>query len=108
MRGVVNLCCSLCAERSRRAFYKDFVKVVEAADVILEVIDARDPLAYRCTEVEQFVRSADPNKKIVLLLNKVGDSSQPAQLLLSRTTCCQGYLLLSNLRMVVFCSNKLD
>lgn len=58
-------------ERSRRAFYKDFVKVVEAADVILEVVDARDPLAYRCTEVEQFVRSADPNKKIVLLLNKV-------------------------------------
>ena len=62
-----------CAERSRRAFYKDFVKVVEAADVILEVLDARDPLAYRCVEVEQFVRAADPNKKIVLLLNKVGE-----------------------------------
>lgn len=61
------------AERSRRAFYKEFVRVVEAADVILEVLDARDPLAYRCTEVEQFIRSADPNKKIVLLLNKIGE-----------------------------------
>ncbi len=47
--------------------------MVEAADVILEVLDARDPLAYRCLEVEQFVRTADPNKKIVLLLNKVGE-----------------------------------
>lgn len=47
--------------------------MVEAADVILEVLDARDPLAYRCAEVEQFVRAAGPNKKIVLLLNKVGE-----------------------------------
>ena len=61
------------AERSRRAFYKEFVRVVEAADVILEVLDARDPLAYRCREVEQFIRSADPNKKIILLLNKIGE-----------------------------------
>lgn len=64
--------CCLITERSRRAFYKEFVKVVEAADVILEVLDARDPLAYRATEVEAFIRSADPNKKIVLLLNKIG------------------------------------
>jgi nuclear GTP-binding protein len=49
------------------------VRVVEAADVILEVLDARDPLAYRCREVEQFIRSADPNKKVVLLLNKIGE-----------------------------------
>ena len=64
--------CVSSAERSRRAFYKEFVRVVEAADVILEVLDARDPLAYRCREVEQFIRSADPNKKIILLLNKIG------------------------------------
>lgn len=52
--------------------------MVEAADVILEVLDARDPLAYRCREVEQFVRSADPNKKIVLLLNKIGGRANQA------------------------------
>ncbi|KAL6774168.1 hypothetical protein ACKKBG_A24010 [Auxenochlorella protothecoides x Auxenochlorella symbiontica] len=56
---------------SRRAYYKDFVKVVEAADVILEVIDARDPEGGRCRDVERFVRKLDPKKKVILLLNKI-------------------------------------
>ncbi len=59
-------------EASRRAFYKEFVKVVDAADVIIQVLDARDPLAFRCAEVERFIRGKDPNKRIVLLLNKIG------------------------------------
>lgn len=58
-------------DSSRRAFYKEFVKVVEASDVILEVLDARDPLGCRCLDVERFVRQAGPNKKVVLLLNKI-------------------------------------
>ncbi len=59
------------ADRSRRAFYKEFVKVVDAADVIIQVLDARDPLACRAPEVERFVRSRGADKKLVLLLNKV-------------------------------------
>ena len=31
-------------KQTRRAFYKHLRKVVEAADVIVEVLDARDPL----------------------------------------------------------------
>lgn len=49
-----------------------FFKVVEASDVILEVLDARDPLGCRCPQVEQAVIQSGTNKKIVLVLNKIG------------------------------------
>ncbi len=60
------------ADSSRRAFYREFVKVVDASDVIIEVLDARDPAAYRSPDVERYVRAAGSNKKIILLLNKIG------------------------------------
>lgn len=52
-----------------RTYYKEFLRVVEAADVILQVLDARDPLGTRCAEVEQAVRS-QRTKRLVLVLNK--------------------------------------
>jgi predicted GTPase len=60
------------ADTSRRSFFREFLKVVKASDVILEVLDARDPLGTRCPSVEQQILSMDPNKKIVLVLNKIG------------------------------------
>ena len=54
---------------SASAFYKEVSKVIEAADVILEVLDARDPLGTRCKQMEEAVR-AFPHKRVVLLLNK--------------------------------------
>ncbi|XP_032405530.1 guanine nucleotide-binding protein-like 3-like protein [Xiphophorus hellerii] len=58
-------------ENSRKAYYREFKKVVEASDVILEVLDARDPLGCRCPQVEQAVIQSGTNKKIVLVLNKI-------------------------------------
>lgn len=56
---------------SVKAFYKDFAKVVEASDVIIEVLDARDPIGTRCKDVERFVRKMGATKRVVLLLNKI-------------------------------------
>ncbi|XP_016103705.1 guanine nucleotide-binding protein-like 3-like protein [Sinocyclocheilus grahami] len=58
-------------ENSRKAYCREFKKVIEAADVILEVLDARDPLGCRCPQVEQAVVQSGTNKKIVLVLNKI-------------------------------------
>jgi nuclear GTP-binding protein len=58
-------------DSSRRTFFREFKKVVKAADVIIQVLDARDPLGTRCQEIERQILETDPKKKIVLVLNKI-------------------------------------
>ncbi|XP_029140352.1 guanine nucleotide-binding protein-like 3-like protein [Protobothrops mucrosquamatus] len=58
-------------DSSCKAYYKEFRKVIEAADVILEVLDARDPQGCRCPQVEEAVVQAGTDKRLVLVLNKI-------------------------------------
>ncbi|OBA22005.1 hypothetical protein METBIDRAFT_39513 [Metschnikowia bicuspidata var. bicuspidata NRRL YB-4993] len=57
-------------ERSRKAYDKIFRAVVDAADVVLYVLDARDPVSTRSRAVEQAVLQAG-GKRLILVLNKV-------------------------------------
>ncbi len=50
---------------------KELRKIVAASDVVLQVLDARDPEGFRSKELERLVMS-DPNKKLVLVLTKIG------------------------------------
>ncbi|XP_065875407.1 guanine nucleotide-binding protein-like NSN1 [Euphorbia lathyris] len=58
-------------DNSDRGFYKELVKVIEESDVILEVLDARDPLGTRCVDMEKIVMKSGHHKHLVLLLNKI-------------------------------------
>ena len=57
---------------SKKDSYKELVKSIEASDVILEVLDARDPIGMRCIDMERMVLRVSPEKHLVLLINKIG------------------------------------
>ena len=54
---------------SRKAYIKILDQVIENSDVILEVLDARDPLICRNLELENKIKNN--KKKLILLLNKI-------------------------------------
>jgi nuclear GTP-binding protein len=56
-------------KNSRRAFLKELRKTVDGSDVVLQILDARDPLGTASTAVEEMVASK-ANKKFVYVLNK--------------------------------------
>lgn len=57
--------------RQNKRFKKELGQVLEASDIILEVLDARDPLGCRNREVEAKVLGMSGEKKIILVLNKI-------------------------------------
>lgn len=50
------------------------VQVIEAADVVLEVVDARDPMGTRCKQVEKAVLESVARKRLIIVVNKAGES----------------------------------
>jgi nuclear GTP-binding protein len=54
---------------SRRIF-GELYKVLDSSDVILHVLDARDPLGTKCDSVLEYLRKEKPHKQVVLLVNK--------------------------------------
>lgn len=58
------------SEQSFKQYSKELSKVIEASDVVIQVLDARDPIATRCKALEEAVISSG-RKKLVLLLNKI-------------------------------------
>jgi nuclear GTP-binding protein len=56
-------------QNSRRAYLRELRKVVESADVILHVLDARDPLGTKSKAIEDMVLS-NSRRRLVYVLNK--------------------------------------
>lgn len=58
--------------------------VMDLADVVLEVLDARDPLTYRSSHLEEYVLQRGSGVKLAFVLNKIGThvSFKPSYFLL--------------------------
>ncbi|KAH7353937.1 NGP1NT domain-containing protein [Plectosphaerella cucumerina] len=54
---------------SRRIF-NELYRVMDSSDVLLMVLDARDPLGTRCYSVEKYLRQEAPHKHLIFILNK--------------------------------------
>lgn len=51
-------------------FWRQLWRVVEKSDVVVQIVDARNPLLFRSEDLEKYVNEVDPNKQNLLLLNK--------------------------------------
>ncbi|XP_059626087.1 GTPase LSG1-2 [Cornus florida] len=50
--------------------WRQLWRVVERSDLLVMVVDARDPLFYRCPDLEAYAREIDAHKRTLLLINK--------------------------------------
>lgn len=44
--------------------------IFASSDVLVQILDARNPLLFRCEDLEDYVKEVDPHKLNLLLLNK--------------------------------------
>ncbi|XP_006453971.1 hypothetical protein AGABI2DRAFT_147333 [Agaricus bisporus var. bisporus H97] len=58
------------AKGTSRRIYGELYKVIDSSDVILHVIDARDPLGTLCESVLEYVKKEKAHKQVVLVINK--------------------------------------
>ena len=58
-------------KKEKRKFMKEFHKIIEMSDIIIEVLDARDPITSRCTEAEKILSTQTHEKKLIIVLNKI-------------------------------------
>ncbi|KAJ8378964.1 hypothetical protein AAFF_G00232580 [Aldrovandia affinis] len=56
---------------SRKFLCSELNKVISASNIIVEVLDARDPLGCRCPQLEEAVLKSEGNKKLLFVLNKI-------------------------------------
>lgn len=60
----------MAAGQSKR-IWNELYKVVDSSDVLLQVIDARDPLGTRSAHLEKYLKTEKPHKHLIFIMNKV-------------------------------------
>ncbi|KAI0865700.1 hypothetical protein F4860DRAFT_262553 [Xylaria cubensis] len=50
--------------------WRQLWRVIERSDLVVQIVDARNPLMFRSEDLENYVKDVDPSKKNLLLVNK--------------------------------------
>ena len=58
------------AKGQSKRIWNELYKVIDSSDVVIHVLDARDPLGTRCRSIEKYLREEAPHKHLVFVLNK--------------------------------------
>ncbi|KAK4204266.1 putative GTP-binding protein [Triangularia verruculosa] len=58
--------------------WRQLWRVIERSDVVVQIVDARNPLMFRSEDLENYVKEVDPKKHNLLLINKA-DMMTPRQ-----------------------------
>lgn len=91
-------------DSSRRSFDKVYKNILASSDIILYVLDARDPNGTRSREIEREITAADSgSKRLILILNKI--DLVPAPILKSWLTYLRRYFPTLPLRASTPASN---
>jgi nuclear GTP-binding protein len=53
-----------------KRIWNELYKVIDSSDVVIHVLDARDPEGTRCRSVEKYIREEASHKHLVFVLNK--------------------------------------
>lgn len=50
--------------------WRQLWRVVDRSDLVVQIVDARNPLLFRCEDLDYYVLEVNPNKRNLLLINK--------------------------------------
>ena len=50
--------------------WRQLWRVIERSDLVVQIVDARNPLLFRSEDLERYVKEVDPSKENLLLVNK--------------------------------------
>lgn len=53
-----------------KRIWNELYKVIDSSDVVIHVLDARDPMGTRCKSVEEYMKKETPHKHLIYVLNK--------------------------------------
>ncbi|KAG0677357.1 large subunit GTPase 1 [Kluyveromyces marxianus] len=80
--------------------WRQLWRVVERCDLVVQIVDARDPLLFRSTDLEKYVKEVDDRKQNLLLINKADLLTRKQRIIWAK------YLLSRNISFTFFSAAK--